>query len=426
MTVCRIEGERRGMRRSYLLRGWGARRPALWILAIAAALAQVMGAPPIEVTVALGPDHDGVALPMEFQAAVPGANRYSGDWQLRSVDTDEMIPCQVGGSGSDAVWRFVVPATPIRHAVVRRFLATDATKPRPVFAVEDDGQALTIRENDRPVLAYNHAMQLKAGVDEKFRRSCYIHPIYDLDGVILTDDFPKDHYHHRGLCWTWPHVRIGDDDKIHDLWALVGMGQKLIRVLGTEVGPVCARVGVEAGWYRGDDKVIRETVWLTVFRADDVGRVIDLDLTLEATGAPVTIGGREKKGYGGFTLRFAPRDDTVLWTSGGPVDRDADHDRFGWADLSARLMGGSGISGAAIFDHPQNPGLPNTWCLRRYGIVSPTYPGLEKHEIRVGAPLRLRYRMWIHRGDADSGRVAAAYAAYAVRPEIRVAPQPSR
>jgi hypothetical protein len=263
-------------------------------------------------------------------------------------------------------------------------------------------------------------MQLKEGVAEKYRRACYLHPIYDLDGIVLTDDFPKDHYHHRGLCWTWPHVKTPDIEKPLDLWALVGMGQKFHRELGREVGPVFARFGVSAGWYIGERKVVDETAWMMVYRADATGRVMDVDLTFAATKEPVTIGGREKKGYGGFTLRFAPREETTLWTPNGKQPKDSDHDHFPWAGLSAKLAGAKAVSGAAIFDHAQNPGFPNTWCLRNYGVISPTYPGEGRHEIKPGQPLRLRYRVWIHRGDARAGKVAAAYAAFAQPPEVKV------
>jgi AcrR family transcriptional regulator len=40
-------------------------------------------------------------------------------------------------------------------------------------------------------------------VPEKFRRSCYIHPLYGLDGEVMTEDFPVDHRHHRGVFWAW-------------------------------------------------------------------------------------------------------------------------------------------------------------------------------------------------------------------------------
>ena len=59
--------------------------------------------------------------------------------------------------------------------------------------------ALRLFEGDAPVLAYNFGDQLAQGVAEDRTRSSYVHPIYGLDGEVLTADFPKDHPHHRGL-----------------------------------------------------------------------------------------------------------------------------------------------------------------------------------------------------------------------------------
>ena len=63
-------------------------------------------------------------------------------------------------------------------------------------------------------------------------RSSYVHPLYGLDGEVITDDFPKDHYHHRGLFWAWPHVRVGTEET--DLWMLKGIRQQFERWLGRE------------------------------------------------------------------------------------------------------------------------------------------------------------------------------------------------
>ena len=68
-------------------------------------------------------------------------------------------------------------------------------------------------------------MQLPEGVPERYRRSSYIHPVYDLKGNILTDDFPGDHYHHRGLSWMWPKVFI--DTARYDLWHIYGQAGEL-------------------------------------------------------------------------------------------------------------------------------------------------------------------------------------------------------
>ncbi|MBI5394594.1 MAG: PmoA family protein [Verrucomicrobia bacterium] len=396
------------------------KRAIIFALALAAASAP---AADMTLAVSLKPEHSQVAVPVEADVTQalgnPGATTA---WQLVDARTKEALPCQVSSEPKRTLLRFIIPAKASAEPVTRQFRLTKASQPDPpAFKLEDlDKKCLQLTENNRPVLAYTYAMQLKDGVPEKYRRACYVHPIHDLDGVLLTDDFPKDHYHHRGLFWTWPNVKSPSMEKALDLWGLAGMGQRFHRALGREVGPVFARLGVSTGWYVGERKIVDETAWLTVFRADETGRAMDVDLTLEATKEPVTIGGREKKGYGGFTLRFAPRTETVLWTPNGKLPKDADHDHFPWADLSAKLAGGTGVSGAAIFDHAQNPGFPNTWCLRHYGVISPTYPGEGTHEIKPGQPLRLRYRVWIHRGDAQAGKVSAAYAAFAKPPEVKI------
>ena len=75
-----------------------------------------------------------------------------------------------------------------------------------------DDTSLRVLDGDQPVLNYNFGVVTGENVPENERRrtrACYVHPVWDLDGEILTDDFPKDHYHHRGLFWGWPHPAQG-------------------------------------------------------------------------------------------------------------------------------------------------------------------------------------------------------------------------
>src|SRR5688572_15782855 len=60
------------------------------------------------------------------------------------------------------------------------------------------GTSLGLWEGDRPVLVYNHGLiHPQEGIAGR-PRAAYIHPLYGLDGELLTDDFPKDHTYHRG------------------------------------------------------------------------------------------------------------------------------------------------------------------------------------------------------------------------------------
>ena len=75
------------------------------------------------------------------------------------------------------------------------------------FAAVDEA-SLGLWEGDRPILVYNHGIRSKQGNPAPKPHSCYIHPLYGLDGEVLTDDFPADHLHHRGVFWAWPHVTV--------------------------------------------------------------------------------------------------------------------------------------------------------------------------------------------------------------------------
>ena len=67
---------------------------------------------------------------------------------------------------------------------------------------------------ERPVLF--HQLKPKS-LNGQSERANYIHPLYGLDGEILTEDFPVDHIHHRGIFWAWHQVLV-KGHKISDSW----------------------------------------------------------------------------------------------------------------------------------------------------------------------------------------------------------------
>lgn len=281
----------------------------------------------------------------------------------------------------------------------------------PAFSFADDGESLELRQDGKPVLAYVHGMRLAPGAPEDRRRSSYVHPVWSLDGTPLSDDFPADHLHHRGIFWTWPKVLIGADSL--SLWDIRGIHQRFERWLEQRAGASFARLGVENGWYAGDRKVAREEVWITAYQADTTGRAIDFDLTWTALEQPITLIGapEEDKGYGGFCFRMAPFDQPALTTPEGLQAGDSDRVPAPWADFSARF-GGQDSAGVTILAHPENPGFPTGWTLRTYGFLGTAWPGLEPFVLEPGRPLRLRYRVWLHRGDSEDGMSASAFVGY--------------
>ena len=282
--------------------------------------------------------------------------------------------------------------------------------------VEQPGERLQVLEGDAPVFTYNWGDQLKEGVPADRKRSCYVHPVWGMDGEILTDDFPKDHYHHRGLSWMWNRVRVGGREV--DIWTLKGIRQKFSKWVNQKADEYCATLIAENHWVMDDQAVAKEIVTLRAFPAEKAGRGIDISLTLESLDKPIELLGEITKGYGGLCLRFAPREETVITTPAGKQAKDSDHLKFPWADLSGRFDGRKEISGAAIFAYRHNPGEPHEWTLRHYGFLGPNWPGMTTATLQPGKPVTLQYRVWVHRGDAAAGGVGAAYEPYVRREPI--------
>ncbi|HWQ54319.1 MAG TPA: DUF6807 family protein [Bryobacteraceae bacterium] len=261
------------------------------------------------------------------------------------------------------------------------------------FAFRDvSATSLELTEGGRPVFVYHHGMQLKAGVPERYLRSSYLHPVYAPDGTVVTDDFPRDHFHHRGLSWMWPVVRV--EGKQYDPWACEpGMQTRFVRWMARGAAAGRARLAVENGWFIGERKVVAETVDMVVHPAAANRRSFDLALTFEAVEAPVEIAGTPdgNKGYGGLSFRFAPREATAIITEKGKEARDTNMAPHPWAELAAAYQGRR--ASARVDIDPGHPGYPNGWCLRHYGFLGVNYPGLKPLTLEAGKPLVLKYHV---------------------------------
>lgn len=276
----------------------------------------------------------------------------------------------------------------------------------------------------RPVWQYNFGTIVDETVpqsDSRRSRSCYIHPVWGMNGEILSDDFPKDHYHHHGIFWTWPHVKVGDQP--YDLWMSTNIRQRFIQYLAKQTGPAGAVLGVENGWYVGDKQVATERVWVRTYRSDADSRALDISLFIEAGDSPVTLQGAQAKSYGGLTFRYdvLPRKDATVRVPGmklgfgapkRPGGADLLNTPLPWADLTTQIPGAPHRSGAAIFIDPQHPDYPPSWLTRTYGALCVGWPGVESDTIEPGHHVRLDYRIWVHGHEVEVDELERRYRAY--------------
>jgi hypothetical protein len=272
-------------------------------------------------------------------------------------------------------------------------------------------KSVGIWEGDRLVLVYNFGEIANSKGPTTRPHSNYIHPLYGLDGEVLTDDFPADHVHHRGVYWAWPHVKVGQQQ--YDLWGLRGIGYRLDRVTGMEIHKESATLSLENSWIAGEKRIMREQVRLTLHPAAATSQALDVELTWTPTDKDVTLWGAEGKSYGGFTFRFGPRKTTIITTPSGVSKDDLVVTRLPWADLSGDLKGAPDqLSGAAIFVAPDHSDYPPTWMARHYGMLAVGWPGVSPRTLAGGEAVTCRYRIWIHRGHPSPAEIQKMYDAY--------------
>jgi hypothetical protein len=288
------------------------------------------------------------------------------------------------------------------------------------FFLDDDGGSITVREDGDAVFTYHYApVDPPEGVSAQYRRSGYIHPLYGLDGEILTEDFPTDHYHHRGVFWGWPYSRQGE--RKMDIWTLVGCRSWHEKWLKQKTRNGKVVLKAQNRWSfdaAPEDAVIRETVTMEVQEANKQGRAIDFTLEFKnVSDKTFTIQGSqdEGKGYGGFNFRPDAALKPMLFTTAqGKQKEDTTKIATPWSDVSFYLKERSAHSGVAVFQHPENPGYPHPgWILRHYSFLGVSWPHVTAHVLQPGESVTLRYRMYVHRGDAEAAKVETAFEEYA-------------
>ncbi len=366
-----------------------------------------------------------VALPMDL-AQLLGTQVLPRRLQLMELNrvetrTVEAIPAQFEAEAHQSLrgtlWWLLPPGT-ARQRRFRLSVAADDAPPSVTVKVGDFKASYDMVEGALPILRYNHGtVPVPAGIATNYARGDYLMPLFGPAGEVLTDDYPKDHPHHRGISWSWPVTRWGND--VRDIWAVSGVWARPVALRRIESGPVFALLHAENVWKWGDtNPIVREEVVLRAFHRSGSNRLVDVEVRLTALADRVAIGGRPHAGYGGFGLRAMPAQQRVITRH---TDPPAAKTRRSWLDYSGVFAGGQGPAGVAIFEHVDNLYYPNT--LLEYpelNYVMPAFPGEREVSLSKERPLVLRHRLWIHAGMAGEQQLADIWTAYAHPPQAKL------
>lgn len=244
-------------------------------------------------------------------------------------------------------------------------------------------------------------------------RSDYIHPLYGLEGEVLTEDYPE-HPHHRGIWWSWPVVRW--NDRVADIWAVCDVWARPEKLQSLKAEPAGAELKATNRWEFGSEKhpIVREEVAIRILPKairGFSGRCVDIDVTLTALEPNVAIGGRPHAGYGGMTLRAIPAKNQQIAPN---VDADSAQPRRAWCQYSAEFAGGQGRTAMIMFQHPGNPNYPTAHLVYpTLNCFMPAFPGEQEFALPQGKPVLLRHRIWVRRDDAPQEELKSMWDAYA-------------
>ena len=291
--------------------------------------------------------------------------------------------------------------------IVLLVLAVSSSAYSQPFSMETEKEGVWIKDGGKKVFFYQ---KLPKSLDGKYSRSNYLHPVFGLDGEILTEDFPADHFHHRGIFWTWHQLWL-DSLRLSDPWLCENFSQEVVKLNFHKGENSTGILNVKVLWKSplwtkngNQSPVMMENTKISIFPVANDCRRIDFRIELNALENGIRIGGSEdEKGYSGFSVRI-PLVPGMKFTSAGSnvVPQNLAVTAGPEMDISGAVGAGGKLAGIMMVDHPSNPDFPEKWIIRKEkSMQNCAWPGNTTVAIRKSQPLVLNYSVIIHRGDAN-------------------------
>jgi hypothetical protein len=262
-------------------------------------------------------------------------------------------------------------------------------------------------------------------------------PVIGPTGKPMTRSFPAgprvegettDHPHHHSIWFThgavngldfWTHERRNPDARI--------VHRDFVKIEG---GPQ-AKIISRNDWAADGKKICEDERTLTFGKLDNGDRWIDYAVKLTASEGDVVLGDT-KEGTFGVRVADSIRVDSRL--GGKIVNSRGQVNAAGWGYPAQWLDNSGPIDGETVgitmMSHPSSFRPICRWHARTYGMLTANPFGereflaearrqLEPGEVPQGAhtlakgeSLNFRYRVLLHRGDADQAKVADVFKAY--------------
>lgn len=281
------------------------------------------------------------------------------------------------------------------------------------FQVSKNEEGIAVSEGDKKVLFYQ---QKAKSLNGEYERANYIHPLYGLNGEVLSEDFPEDHYHHRGIFWAWHQILLAGK-QVADAWDCNNVSWD-VKKAKAKVKDDAVSIHTKTFWRSQLDTtsskttaLFKEKTTITIYPSEKNYRVVDFQIRLFPLKTGLAIGGStDSKGYGGFSPRIKLPNDIRFISQKGEVKAQTNGLEAGpWMDMLG-TFDGENPTGVAIITHPDYPSAQQLWILRdKRSMQNAAYPGNQAVPLVKNKALELRYRMVLHEQDIEAGLIDRLY-----------------
>lgn len=279
------------------------------------------------------------------------------------------------------------------------------------LSMQKKADGILIQENNENVLFFQSEPKNKDGA---YERCNYIHPLWALDGTVLTEDFPADHLHHRGIFWTWHQVWIGEK-RIGDPWEIKDFEQDVVELEFLKTGTDLVKIKTEVNWLSGlwkkkgnKSPYIKENTVISIHPKNGNHRKIDFEICLLALEENLKIGGSEDvKGYSGFSVRMIlPEDVLFEGPEGKVIPENTAVKSPGFVNVSGSLLQNDKKGGVVMLDNSENPDYPQNWILRpKNSMQNAAWPGNTLVTLSTKEPLLLKYSLLVYSGNLSAKKI---------------------
>jgi hypothetical protein len=282
---------------------------------------------------------------------------------------------------------------------------------------EENKNHIVITRNGQHVLTYQKTVIVPNGVDTKYGRSGFIHPISTPAGKIITDDYPLPHHSHQhGLFFAWKKATFKNEQL--NFWEPDNGSIRHEKVSEIINSKQFAGFRVELAHVSRDQQILKE-IWDIKVDAN-TGYIDFRSEQICTTNSPLTV---EQYHYGGLAIRGsrqwfkdantseakdALKDEFVeackMITNEGLTQKNGNHSRPNWVCMTGKIdktpVSITLIPHPSNFRHPQqvrlHPDMP-------YFCFAPMVK--QSFKIEPHSPLVSHFRIIAEDGEPDPAKL---------------------